>query len=113
MKKSLITLQEPEYEFEAVKEEADHRLNISKKSSPTASELHMYMKALHHVLPMNYITVSILQSMFGEEANQNIVRKLIDKMTKEGYIESTNNCRLGSKSEANGIAKAGAKMKTI
>lgn len=44
---------------------------------------------------MNYITVSKLQSKLGGEANQVTVRKLMDKMTKEGYIESTNNRRLG------------------
>ncbi|XP_071691667.1 meiosis-specific protein ASY1-like [Rutidosis leptorrhynchoides] len=90
-------LREPEYEFDAVKEEADHHVTISKKSPPAVSELQMYMKALYHVLPMNYITVSKLQSQLGGEVNENTVRKLMDKMTKEGYIESTNNRRLGKR----------------
>ncbi|KVI05721.1 DNA-binding HORMA [Cynara cardunculus var. scolymus] len=33
----------------------------------------------------------------GGEANQTTVRKLMDKMTKEGYIEATNNRRLGKR----------------
>ncbi|KAI3817457.1 hypothetical protein L1987_11248 [Smallanthus sonchifolius] len=86
-----------EYEFDAVKEETDARLAPGKKSLPTTGEDHMYMKALYHALPMSYITVSKLQSKLGGEANQVTVRKLMDKMTKEGYIESTNNRRLGKR----------------
>ncbi|XP_071715986.1 meiosis-specific protein ASY1-like [Rutidosis leptorrhynchoides] len=90
-------LKETEYEFDAVKEETDHRVTNTKKSPPAASEVHMYMKALYHVLPMNYITISKLQSILGGEANQNTVRKLMDKMTKEGFIETANNRRLGKR----------------
>ena len=53
------------------------------------------MQALYHALPMDYITISKLQSKLGREANQTTARKLMDKMTKEGYIEATNNRRLG------------------
>ncbi|KAK1415845.1 hypothetical protein QVD17_31633 [Tagetes erecta] len=94
-----------EYEFDAVKEETDARLAPGKKSLPTTGEAHMYMKALYHALPMNYITVSKLQSKLGGEANQVTVRKLMDKMTKEGYIESTNNRRLGKRVVHSDITK--------
>ncbi|KAD2804020.1 hypothetical protein E3N88_37397 [Mikania micrantha] len=86
-----------EYEFDAVKEETDSRLAPGRKSLPTTGEAHMYMKALYHALPMNYISISKLQSKLGGEANQVTVRKLMDKMTKDGYIESTNNRRLGKR----------------
>ncbi|XP_024989769.1 meiosis-specific protein ASY1, partial [Cynara cardunculus var. scolymus] len=86
-----------EYEFDAVKEETDGRFMIGKKSSHSSGEDHMYMKALYHALPMDFITVSKLQSKLGGEANQTTVRKLMDKMTKEGYIEATNNRRLGKR----------------
>ncbi|KAK9063523.1 hypothetical protein SSX86_017393 [Deinandra increscens subsp. villosa] len=94
-----------EYEFDAVKEETDARLAPGKKSLPTTGETHMYMKALYHALPMNYITVSKLQSKLGGEANQITVRKLMDKMTKEGYIESTSNRRLGKRVVHSDITK--------
>ncbi|XP_076882124.1 meiosis-specific protein ASY1-like [Bidens hawaiensis] len=94
-----------EYEFDAVKEEADARLAPGKKSLPTTGEDHMYMKALYHALPMNYITVSKLQIKLGGEANQVTVRKLMDKMTKEGYIESSNNRRLGKRVVHSDITK--------
>ncbi|KAI3816731.1 hypothetical protein L1987_16435 [Smallanthus sonchifolius] len=73
-----------EYEFDAVKEETNARLAPSKKTPPTSGDALMYMKALYHALPMNYITVSKLQSKLGGEANQTTVRKLMDKMTREG-----------------------------
>ncbi|KAI3696442.1 hypothetical protein L1987_79457 [Smallanthus sonchifolius] len=44
----------------------------------------VYSQALYHALPMNYITVSKLQSKLGGEANHTTVRKLMDKMTREG-----------------------------
>ncbi|KAJ0717736.1 putative HORMA domain, winged helix DNA-binding domain superfamily, HORMA domain superfamily [Helianthus annuus] len=94
-----------EYEFDAVKEETDARLASGKKILPTTGEAHMYMKALYHALPMNYITVSKLQSKLGGEANQITVRKLMDKMTKEGYIESTSNRRLGKRVVHSDITK--------
>ncbi|XP_071716216.1 meiosis-specific protein ASY1-like [Rutidosis leptorrhynchoides] len=86
-----------EYEFDAVKDEIDGHLGLKKKSPTATVDGHMYMKALYHALPMNYITISNLQSKLGGEANQNTVRKLLDKMTKEGFIESTNNRRLGKR----------------
>lgn len=54
------------------------------------------MQAFYHALPLNYISASKLQSKLGGEANPTTVCKLMDKMTKEGYIEATNNRRLGN-----------------
>ncbi|PWA64569.1 DNA-binding HORMA family protein [Artemisia annua] len=85
------------YEFDTVKNEADGYFASSKKSPSNTVEGHMYMKALYHALPMDYITISKLQSKLGREANQTTARKLMDKMTKEGYIEATNNRRLGKR----------------
>ncbi|KAL1832744.1 hypothetical protein ACET3Z_002395 [Daucus carota] len=50
---------------------------------------------LYHSLPMDYITIYKLQNKLEGEVNQNIVRKLIDKMTKEGFVEAQSNRRLG------------------
>lgn len=55
----------------------------------------MYMKALFHALPMDYITIPKLQTKLGGEVNQTTVRKLMDKMTKEGFIETSSSRRLG------------------
>lgn len=86
-----------EYEFDTVKEETDARSALSKKSPPIMLEGQMYMKALFHALPMDYVTIPKLQSKLGGEANQTTVRKLMDKMTKEGFIETSNNRRLGKR----------------
>ena len=53
------------------------------------------LQALYHALPMTYITVSKLQNKLGGEANLTTVRKLIDKMTQEGFLEVKSNRRLG------------------
>lgn len=45
------------------------------------------MQALYHALPMDYVTVAKLQSKLEGEANQTIVRKLMNRMAREGYIE--------------------------
>ncbi|KAK2969300.1 hypothetical protein RJ640_030841, partial [Escallonia rubra] len=87
-----------DYEFNAVKEEADGQLvPFGKKAQRSKGEDHMYMKALYHALPMNYITIAKLQSKLEGEANQTTVRKLIDKMTQDGFIEATGNRRLGKR----------------
>ncbi|KAL1826841.1 hypothetical protein ACET3Z_005253 [Daucus carota] len=52
-------------------------------------------EALHHALPMDYITVSKLHNKLEGEVNQTDVRKLIDEMRKEGFVESQSNRRLG------------------
>ena len=48
---------------------------------------------------MDYITVSKLHNKLEGEVNQTTVRKLIDKMTKEGFDEAQSNRRLGVKME--------------
>ncbi|XBI82480.1 hypothetical protein VPH35_091162 [Triticum aestivum] len=55
----------------------------------------MYMKALYHALPMDYVTVAKLQGKLDGEANQTTVRKLMDKMVQDGYIKNSGNRRLG------------------
>ncbi|XP_062199186.1 meiosis-specific protein PAIR2-like [Phragmites australis] len=55
----------------------------------------MYMKALYHALPMDYVTISKLQGKLDGEASQNTVRKLIDKMVQDGYVKNSTNRRLG------------------
>ncbi|KAJ6428363.1 hypothetical protein OIU84_023734 [Salix udensis] len=79
-----------EYEFTVVKEEIDG------DKAPQVEDL-MYMKALYHVLPMKYVTISKLQNKLDGEANQCTVRKLIDKMTRDGYLEAKGNRRLGKR----------------
>lgn len=44
---------------------------------------------------MDYVTISKLQNKLDGEANQNTVRKLIDKMAQDGYVKSSGNKRLG------------------
>lgn len=44
---------------------------------------------------MEYVTVSKLHKQLDKEANQTTVRKLIDKMIRDGYIEAKGNRRLG------------------
>lgn len=48
---------------------------------------------------MNYVTVSKLQSKLEGEVGQVTVRKLIDKMTQDGFVEAKSNRRLGMQSE--------------
>lgn len=44
---------------------------------------------------MDYVTISKLQSKLDGDANQTTVRKLIDKMAQDGFVEATSNRRLG------------------
>ncbi|KAL1816607.1 hypothetical protein ACET3Z_019181 [Daucus carota] len=53
-------------------------------------------QTLYHALPMDYIAISKLRNMLEGESNQTSVRKLIDKMTKEGFVEAQSNKRLGN-----------------
>ncbi|KAK9934506.1 hypothetical protein M0R45_021647 [Rubus argutus] len=55
------------------------------------------MKALYHVLPMQYVSVAKLHNKLGGEENQNTVRKLIDKMAQDGFVELEGNRRLGKR----------------
>ncbi|KAH8522497.1 hypothetical protein H0E87_003221 [Populus deltoides] len=79
-----------EYEFAVVKEEIDG------DKAPQVEDF-VFMKALYHVLPMKYVTIAKLQNKLDGEANQSTVRKLIDKMTRDGYLEAKGTRRLGKR----------------
>ncbi|KAF3520963.1 hypothetical protein DY000_02063197, partial [Brassica cretica] len=86
----------PWSEFNFVKDEADGK-TASKDEKSIAPEEYMYMKALYHSLPMQYVTITKLHNMLDGEANQTKVRKLIDRMIQEGYVEDSSNRRLGKR----------------
>ncbi|EOA34975.1 hypothetical protein CARUB_v10020063mg [Capsella rubella] len=86
----------PESEFTFVKDEADVE-TPPKEEKPIAPEDYLYMKALYHSLPMKYVTITKLHNMLDGEANQTTVRKLMDRMTQEGYVEASSNRRLGKR----------------
>ena len=56
----------------------------------------LLLQALYHALPMDYVTIAKLQGKLDGEANQNTVRKLIDKMVQDGYVKNSGNRRLGN-----------------
>ncbi|KAE8792348.1 asynapsis 1 [Hordeum vulgare] len=76
------------------KEVATHNVSPTEGTKNNDGDL-MYMKALYHALPMDYVTVAKLQGKLDGEANQSTVRKLIDKMVQDGYIKNSANRRLG------------------
>ncbi|XP_022872917.1 meiosis-specific protein ASY1-like isoform X2 [Olea europaea var. sylvestris] len=86
-----------DYEFDAVKEEMEGQIMANDGKTEVMGVDHMYMKALYHALPMKYISVAKLQSKLEGEANLTIVRKLIDKMTRDGFVEAKGNRRLGKR----------------
>ncbi|KAH0672398.1 hypothetical protein KY290_026596 [Solanum tuberosum] len=87
-----------DYEFDVVKEEPEGQQNKNGNQSQQGKvEDYMYMKALFHALPMNYVSVAKLQSKLEGEANQTAVKRLIDKMTQDGYIEAKGYRRLGKR----------------
>ncbi|KAI3962454.1 hypothetical protein MKW92_053283 [Papaver armeniacum] len=65
---------------------------VNEKVQGGNDEDYLYMKALYHVLPLDYVTISKLHKLEGE-ANQATVRKLLDKMTCDGYVEVKNRPR--------------------
>ncbi|KAK8655583.1 hypothetical protein V6N13_108157 [Hibiscus sabdariffa] len=83
-----------EYEF-PVKEEMDGQVHIVQKSPKI--EDHMYMKALYHALPMTYVSAAKLQKKLDGQVNQNVVRKIINKMMQDGFVEPKGNRRLGKR----------------
>ncbi|KAK4841236.1 hypothetical protein QYF36_001206 [Acer negundo] len=83
-----------DYEFTLVKEEMD---GVSLGDKTPQAEDPIYLKALYHALPMNYVTVTKLQNKLEGEASQSSVRKLIDKMIKDGYVEAKGSRRLGKR----------------
>ncbi|CAA7058444.1 unnamed protein product [Microthlaspi erraticum] len=70
---------------------------LSKDGKTIPPEDYMYMKALYHSLPMQYVTITKLHNMLDGEANQTAVRKLMDRMAQEGYVEASSNRRLGKR----------------
>ncbi|KAM0852661.1 hypothetical protein ACQ4PT_051615 [Festuca glaucescens] len=70
--------------------------NVLSPEGPKSNNVDtMYMKALYHALPMDYVTIAKLQGKLDGEANLNTVRKLIDKMVQDGYVKNSGNQRLG------------------
>ncbi|KAI4343389.1 hypothetical protein L6164_010742 [Bauhinia variegata] len=91
---SLIKLhhQKSEYEFTPVKEEIDDPIaQFSDKDLQVEDSV--YVKALYHALPMKYVTIAKLEG----EVSQTAVRKIIDKITREGFLEPTGKRRLGKR----------------
>ncbi|KAI3850053.1 hypothetical protein MKW92_032274 [Papaver armeniacum] len=81
-----------------VKEEMDVQVNqVDEKLQQGNDEDYLYLKALYHVLPLDYVTISKLQSKLEGEANQATVRKLLDKMACDGYVEAKSKPRLGKR----------------
>ncbi|KAL9244830.1 hypothetical protein vseg_018551 [Gypsophila vaccaria] len=86
---------ELEYEF-TVKEEVDDQvLPNGDKNDIGSGEDYMYMQVLYHALPMEYVTTVKLQTKLEGKANQTAVRKLIDKMAQDGFLEATTSRKLG------------------
>ncbi|KAI8005683.1 Meiosis-specific protein ASY1 [Camellia lanceoleosa] len=52
---------------------------------------------LYYALPMNYITATKLQDKLEGGANKTTARKLIDKMTHDGFLDAKSNRRLGKR----------------
>ncbi|KAF5199127.1 Horma domain-containing protein [Thalictrum thalictroides] len=67
------------------------------QETPNTDEDYMYMKALYHALPMDYVTAPKLQTKLAGEAKQTTVRKLIDRMAQDGFLEDVNSRRLGKR----------------
>ncbi|KAJ4710847.1 HORMA domain-containing protein 1 [Melia azedarach] len=82
------------YEFTMVKEEMD---GVSLSDKTPQVEDRIYIKALYHILPMNYVTIPKLQNKLDGEINQTTARKLIDRMIEEGYVEAKGSRRLGKR----------------
>ncbi|XP_050206584.1 meiosis-specific protein ASY1 [Mercurialis annua] len=81
-----------DFEFSLVKEEMDGQ------AIPNGNkDDRMYIKALYHALPLKFVTATKLQSKLDGEANQTTVRKLVDRMTRDGYLEAKGNRRLGKR----------------
>ncbi|XP_061993330.1 meiosis-specific protein ASY1-like [Rosa rugosa] len=85
-----------DYEFTVLKQEINSQAVLVGDKTPMSND-HMYMKALCHALPMQYVSVAKLQNKLGGKANQSTVRKMIDKMAQEGFVEAKGNRRLGKR----------------
>ncbi|XP_021630541.1 meiosis-specific protein ASY1 isoform X3 [Manihot esculenta] len=85
-----------DFEFNLVKEEMEGPAVSIDNKAPRIDD-HMYMRALYHSLPLKYVTVAKLQTQLDGEANQTTVRKLIEKMTRDGFLEAKGSRRLGKR----------------
>ncbi|XP_016647049.1 PREDICTED: uncharacterized protein LOC103322127 [Prunus mume] len=86
-----------DYEFTLVKEEMDGQIVPVADKTPKVNDL-MYMKVIYlTLLSFVYLRRCIMQNKLGGEANQTTVRKFIDKMTREGFVEAKGNRRLGKR----------------
>ncbi|GAB2220398.1 hypothetical protein Drorol1_Dr00008048 [Drosera rotundifolia] len=85
------------YEFDVKDEVIEPAFPLSGRTPQAIGDDHMYMKALYHALPMDYVSVAKLQNKLEGEANQYTVRKLIDKMTRDGFVEAASNRRHGKR----------------
>ncbi|RZC73067.1 hypothetical protein C5167_048551 [Papaver somniferum] len=95
---SLTKLPQKPNQAIVVKEEMDVQVNqVDEKIQRGNDEDYLYLKALYHVLPLDYVTISKLQSKLEGEANQATVRKLLDKMACDGYVEAKSKPRLGKR----------------
>ncbi|XP_043724246.1 meiosis-specific protein ASY1 [Telopea speciosissima] len=95
---TIIKPQNLDCKFAAVKDEMEAQEIPPGDEVPKSSkDDYMYMKALYHALPMEYVTVPKLQSKLEGEANQATVRKLIDKMAQDGFVQGKGNRRLGKR----------------
>ncbi|EPS68759.1 hypothetical protein M569_06008 [Genlisea aurea] len=86
-----------EYEFDAVKDEVDGQKAANDGKFGNKSPDYMYMKALYHTLPLNHITAAELHKKLAGEASLKVIRKLIDKMVEDGYVQHGNNRRIGKR----------------
>ncbi|KAI3842439.1 hypothetical protein MKX03_035046 [Papaver bracteatum] len=81
-----------------MKEEMDVQVNqVNEKVQRGNDEDYLYMKSLYHVLPLDYVKISKLQTKLEGEANQAILRKLLDKMACDGYVEVKSRPVLGKR----------------
>ncbi|KAL5075928.1 hypothetical protein RYX36_014912 [Vicia faba] len=85
-----------EFEFTDVKEENDGQIPPVLDRALQGEDL-IYMKALYYTLPLAYVSVTKLQSSFQGEVSQTAARKIIDKMTRDGFVEAKGNKRLGKR----------------
>ncbi|GFP93765.1 GTPase-activating protein gyp7 [Phtheirospermum japonicum] len=71
-----------------------------RQRAPPTDDLLLYAiaaLALYHTLPLEYITVPKLLNKLQGEASPTTVRKLIDKMAQDGYVEPGSSRRLGKR----------------
>uniref|UniRef100_A0A1D1ZJZ6 HORMA domain-containing protein 1 n=1 Tax=Anthurium amnicola TaxID=1678845 RepID=A0A1D1ZJZ6_9ARAE len=94
--KDSFTINRDKAEVPKVKEEVDMpNMPRTEKACNNIKADHMYMKALYFALPMEYVSVSKLHNKLEGEANQNQVRKLIDRMAEDGFVQNKAKKRLG------------------